>query len=84
MKWNEKNTLEKAATIISDIAFFSWLLLEFLASKISLQYANTVTFIAILTFCVGEAIACWRAKRVLSYIAIGGAILLSVVAVLLA
>ena len=84
MKWNEKNTLEKAATIISDIAFFSWLLLEFLARKISLQYANTVTFIAILIFCVGEAIACWRAKRVLSYIAIGGAIFLIVVAVLLA
>ena len=75
-KWNEKNTLEKTVTIISGIALCVWLLFEFLESKTSLQYANIVNNLAIVVICVCEAISFWKVKRVLSYVAIGGAILM--------
>ena len=81
-KWNEKNTLEKTVTIISGIALCVWLLFEVLESKTSIQYANTVNYIAILVICVCEAISFWKVKRALSYVAIGGAILMIAVMVL--
>ena len=81
-KWNEKNTLEKAVTIISVIALCVWLLFEFLESKTSLKYADTVNCIAIFVICVCEAISFWKVKRALSYVAIGGAILMIAVMVL--
>ena len=81
-KWNEMNTLEKTVTIISAIALCVWLLFEFLESKTSLQYANIVNYIAILVICVCEAISLWKVKRGLSYVAIGGAILMIAVMVL--
>ena len=80
--WNEKNTLEKTVTIISVIAFCVWLLFEVLERKTSLKYADTANCIAILVICVCEAISFWRVKRALSYIAIGGAILVAAVMVL--
>lgn len=83
-KWNEKTTLEKTVTIISGIAFCVWLLFEFLERKTSLHYANTVNCIAIFVICVCEAISFWKVKRALSYVAIGGAILMIAVMVLLA
>ena len=81
-KWNEKNTLEKIVTIISVIALCIWLLFEFLESRTSLQYANTVNCIAIFVICVCEAISFWKVKRSLSYVAIGGAICMIAVLVL--
>ena len=81
-KWNKKNTLEKTVTIISGIALCAWLLFEFLGSKTSLQYANTVNYIAIFVICVCEAISFWKVKRALSYVAIGGAILMIAIMVL--
>ena len=81
-KWNEKNTLEKIVTIISVIALCIWLLFEFLESRTSLQYGNTVSCIAIFVFCVCEAISFWKVKRSLSYVAIGGAICMIAVSVL--
>ena len=82
-KWNEKNTLEKTVTIISGIALCVWLLFEVLERKTSLQYADTVNYIAILVICVCEAISFWKVKRVLSYVAIGGAVCMIAAAVLL-
>ena len=81
-KWNEKNTLEKTVTIISGIALCVWLLFEVLESKTSLQYADTVNCIAIFVICICEAISFWKVKRALSYVAIGGAILMISVMVL--
>lgn len=81
-KWNEKNTLEKTVTIISGIALCVWLLFEVLARKSTLKYANTVNYIAIFVICVCEAISFWKVKRALSYVAIGGAILMIAVMVL--
>ncbi len=81
-KWNEKNTLEKTVTIISGFAFCVWLLFEVLESKTSIKYANTVNCIAILVICICEAISLWKVKRALSYVAIGGAILMIAVMVL--
>lgn len=81
-KWNEKNKLEKTVTIISAIALCVWLLFEILESKTSLQYANIVNYIAIFVICVCEAISFWKVKRALSYVAIGGAILMIAVMVL--
>ena len=81
-KWNEKNALEKTVTIISAIALCVWLLFEFLERKTSLQYANTVNYIAIFVICVCEAISFWKVKRALSYVAIGGAIFMIAAVVL--
>ena len=81
-KWSEKNSLEKTVTIISGIALCVWLLFEVLERKTSLQYANIVNCIAILVICVCEAISFWKVKRALSYVAIGGAILMIAVMVL--
>ena len=81
-KWNEKNTLEKTVTIISGIALCVWLLFEALERKSTLKYANTVNYIAIFVICVCEAISFWKVKRALSYVAIGGAILMIAVMVL--
>ena len=81
-KWNEKNTLEKTVTIISGIALCVWLLFEVLERKSTLEYANIVNYIAIFVICVCEAISFWKVKRSLSYVAIGGAILMIAVMVL--
>ena len=81
-KWSEKNTLEKTVTIISGIALCVWLLFEVLERKTSFQYANIVNYIAIFVICVCEAISFWKVKRSLSYVAIGGAILMIAIMVL--
>ena len=82
--WNEKTTLEKVATIIAGIALCIWLAFEYLASKNTVPHAETISLTAITVVCVCEAISYWRVKRVFSYIAIAGAVLLAAVMVLLA
>ena len=77
-----KNTLEKTVTIISGIALCVWLLFEVLERKSTLKYANIVNYIAIFVICVCEAISFWQVKRALSYVTIGGAILMIAVMVL--
>ena len=81
-KWNEKTTLEKTVTIISGIALCVWLLFEFLENKTSIPYANIINCTAIFVICVCEAISFWKVKRALSYVGIGGAILMIAVIVL--
>ena len=82
--WNEKTTLEKVATIISGIALCIWLVFEYLGSKNSVPYTETVSCTAIVIVCICEAISFWRVKRALSYVAIAGAVLLVAVLALLA
>ena len=83
-KWSEKTTLEKVATIISGVALCVWVLFEVLERTTSLAFTESVNYIAILVICVCEAINFWKVKRVLSYVAIGGAICMIAAAVLLA
>ena len=81
-KWNEKTTFEKIVEIISGIAFCVWLVLEYMGNKV--PNAELASYIALCIVCVCEAITFWNTKRVLSYVAIGGLILMVTVLVLLA
>ena len=81
-KWKEKTTLEKVVSIISAIALCVWVLFEVLERTTSIAFTELVNYIAILVICVCEAISFWKVKRALSYVAIGGAILMISVMVL--
>ena len=81
-KWNEKNKLEKTMEIIAGIAFLVWVVLTYVESNI--PYGETISYIALCITCVCEAITYWNVKRVISYISIGGMVLMLVALVLLA
>lgn len=81
-KWNEKTTVEKTAEIISGIALVVWLVIEALGRKNMIQYADIASCIAVSVICICQAFAFWNVKRVFSYIAIAGTVLLVVVAIL--
>ena len=75
-KWNEKTNLEKIMSIISGIALCAWLVFEMLTKKSNFQHAEMCALISILVVCVCEAVLYWNVKRGLSYVAIGGAVLI--------
>ena len=81
-KWNEKNRLEKSMDIISGSAFCIWVVLTYVENK--LPYAELVSCIALCVVCVCEAVSFWNTKRALSYVAIGGIVLMLSALVLLA
>ena len=81
-KWNEKNGLEKVMDIISGVAFCVWLVLGYVENKV--PYAELISYIALCVVCVCEAVSFWNTKRVLSYVAIGGIVLMLTALVLLA
>ena len=81
-KWNEKNTLEKVMDIISGVAFCVWLVLGYVENK--MPYAELMSYIALCVVCVCEAVSFWNTKRVLSYVAIGGIVLMLTALILLA
>ena len=83
-KWSEKSTVEKVAEVISWIALVIWIVFEAVDRKIEASWASVGACTAIVVVCAAEAISFWKVKRVFSYIAIGGAVLLATVAVLLA
>ena len=82
-KWSEKTTFQKVMDIIAGIAFLVYLIFEFLERAGKVQSADVVGSIAIIVVCVCEAFSYWNTKRVFSYIAIAGAVLLTAVLVLL-
>ena len=82
-KWSEKSTVEKVAEVISWIALIIWIAFEALERKTSANWAALGSCIAIWVVCVAEAVSFWKVKRAFSYIAIGGAVLLAAVAILL-
>lgn len=82
-KWNEKTTFQKVMDIIAGIAFLIYLVFEVLAINGKVQSSELITCIAIIVVCICEAFSYWKTKRVFSYVAIGGAILLIGVSVLL-
>lgn len=81
-KWSEKTISEKVLDIISGVAFCVWLVLTYVEIKV--PYAETAGYIALCVVCVCEAISFWNTKRVISYIAIGGMVLMLTALVLLA
>ncbi len=81
-KWNEKNTLEKVMEIFSCIAFCAWLLLGCFEKKV--PNGELASNIALCIVCACEAVSFWNTKRVLSYVAIGGMVVVLTALVLLA
>ena len=80
-KWNEKTALEKVVDIIAVVALCVWFVFERLEGKS--DSVGIGSSAAIFVVCVCEAISFWNVKRALSYVAIGGAVLLAAVVVLL-
>ena len=82
-KWSEKTTLQKVMEIIAEIAFLVFLIFQALESAGKVASADLITCIAIVVFCICEAVSFWNTKRILSYVAISGAVLLTTVMILL-
>ena len=83
-KWSEKTTVENTAEIISAIALVIWLVFEAIGRTKNVQYAELIGTIALIVVCICEAVAFWNVKRALSYVAIGGTVLIIAVAILAA
>ena len=82
-KWSEKTTLQKVMDIISGIAFLVYIIFESLARAGKIESADLITCIAIVVVCICEAFSYWNTKRVFSYIAIAGVLLMATAMVLL-
>ena len=74
--WNEKTTFEKIVSIISAVALCVWLVFEFFGSKFAIKNTETISSISMAVVCICEAISFWKTKRVFSYVAIAGFILI--------
>ena len=79
-KWSEKTILEKVADIIAIVALCVWFVTERLEGNS--ETVGIGSSVAIFVVCICEAISFWNVKRVFSYVAIGGAVLLAAVVVL--
>ena len=75
-KWNEKNTLEKVMDIVSGAMLCVWLIFEMLHKSGKVAFADLACYIALCVVCVCQAVSFWKVKRVFSYVAIGGTILM--------
>ena len=82
-KWSEKTTFQKVMDIIAGIAFLVYVIFEALEKANKVESADLITCIAIGIVCVCEAFSYWNTKRIFSYVAIAGAVLLIGVLVLL-
>ena len=82
-KWSEKTTFQKVMDIISVIALLVYLIFQALERSGKVQSAELITCIAICVVCVCEAFSYWKTKRIFSYVAIAGAVLLIGAVVLL-
>ena len=83
-KWSEKTTLQKVMDIIAGIAFLVYLIFQALERAGKVESADLITCIAISIVCICEAVSFWNTKRVFSYVAIGGIVLMLTALVLLA
>ena len=81
-KWSEKTTFEKVLDVISGISLVVWLIFEWLERTNTIEFAGIVNYIAVFVICVCESMSLWNVRRSLSYVAIGGAVLLAAVIVL--
>ena len=83
-KWSEKTAFQKAMDIIAGIAFLVYVIFQALERAGKVESADLITCIAIGVVCICEAVSFWNTKRVLSYVAIGGIVLMLTALVLLA
>ena len=82
-KWSEKTTFQKVMDIISGIAFLVYVIFQALERAGKVESADLITCIAIGIVCICEAFSYWNTKRTFSYIAIAGAVILTVAVVLI-
>lgn len=82
-KWSEKTTFQKVMDIIAGIAFCVYLIFVALERANKVKSADLITCIAIGVVCICEAFSYWNTKRIFSYVAIAGAVLLTAVIILL-
>ena len=82
-KWSEKTTFQKVMDIIAVIAFLVYLIFQALERSGKVKSADLITCVAIGVVCVCEAFSYWNTKRVFSYIAIAGVLLMATAIVLL-
>ena len=82
-KWSEKTTFQKVMDIISGIAFLVYVIFQALERAGKVGSADLITCIAIGIVCICEAFSYWNTKRTFSYIAIAGAVILTVAVVLI-
>ena len=82
-KWNEKTTFQKVMDIIAGIAFLVYLVFHALERSGKVESSEIITCLAIGVVCICEAFSYWNTKRVFSYVAIAGAVLLIGVVLLL-
>ena len=82
-KWSEKTKFQKVMEIIAGIAFLVYLIFEALERAGKVGSAELITCIAIDIVCICEAFSYWNVKRAFSYVAIAGAVFLTVLIVLL-
>ena len=71
MSWKNMSVIQKIATIISFAAVAVWLICQI--EPTLLPFDATYPAIAVFTGC--EAVACWKERRVWSYVLIGGAVI---------
>ena len=83
-KWSEKTTFQKVMDIIAGIAFLVYVIFQALERAGKVESADLITCIAIGVVCICEAVSFWNTKRVFSYVAIGGIVLMLTTLVLLA
>ena len=81
--WSEKTTLSKVMDIIAGIAFLIYIIFEALESAGKVESADLITCIAIVVVCICEAFSYWNTKRIFSYVAIAGAVLVTTAIILL-
>lgn len=82
-KWSEKTKFQKVMEIIAGIAFLVYLIFEALERAGKVGSADLITCIAIDIVCICEVFSYWNVKRAFSYVAIAGAVFLTVFIVLL-
>ena len=82
-KWSEKTTFQKVMDIIAGIAFLVYVIFQALERAGKVESADLITCIAIGVVCISEAFSYWNTKRIFSYVAIAGAVLLIGVVVLI-
>ena len=82
-KWSEKSKFQKIMDVVAGVAFLVYLIFQALERLGKVQSADLITCLAIGVVCICEAFSYWNIKRVFSYVAIAGAILLIGIIVLL-
>lgn len=74
-KWSEKTAFEKTLDIIAGIALCAWVVFEVLDRR-GLSFADEASCIALTIVCACEAFNFWKTKRIFSYVAIAGAVII--------